>query len=169
MNRKYFKLWYCLDGRDAYLIWYTNEQDGVVTDSDGKVPCFQSPEDLLHYAESLNLSLNVEDPILNNLDVVAEWLNRGDSESVDCKSFLAAWNLFDDVSRSVTGNFDPEHQLTQKIYDKLFWGNNLPSVMPEGKSYHPEWTKRELKIIKEVLGYGLSLFRHSVRAIASSP
>jgi len=163
MSREYHNLWYRLDDSDAFLIWYTDEKDGVIVDADEKVPSFQNTEDLLSFADSRDLPVSVEAPILHDLDFVAEWLKKEDIEPVDCQNFLAAWNLFDDVSRSVGGSFDADRKLTKKIYEKLFWGNNLPSVTPEGKSYHPAWTKRELKIIREVLGSGLSLFRNSVR------
>jgi hypothetical protein len=164
MSREYYNLWYRLDGCDAFLIWYTDEEDGVVVDSDEKALSFQNTEDLLGYAASRGLSVCVEDPLLHDLDVIAEWLGTGDVRSVNCEDFLAAWNLFEDVSRSVGGSFDDNRKLTEKIYEKLFWGNNLPIVTPEGKSYEPIWTKRELKIMREVLGSGLLLFRKKVRS-----
>lgn len=165
MNRQYSNLWYRLDCKDAHLIWFTDERDGVFVDSDRKVPSFKNTEDLLGYAQSRGLSVDVEDASLLDLDTLAEWLKKENVDSVDCVSFLNAWNLFDDVSRSVNGAFDADRKLTKKIYDKLFWGNNLPSVTPEGKSYHPAWTKRELKLMREVLSSGLSLFRSSVSCV----
>ena len=162
MNRKYFKLWFRLDNIDSYLIWFDDESDGFVSDSRGKVPCFLHTEDLLRYASSENLSVETIEPILRDLDLVASWLGASETEVVDCKILLDAWNIFDDVSRSVGGNFDANPKLTNKIYDKLFWGNNLPSVTPKGKSYEPIWAKRELKIIRETLSAGLSLFREKI-------
>jgi hypothetical protein len=162
MKREYSILWYRLDGSDRYLIWYLDERDGVVIDAAGRVPSFRKTGELLNYAERHNLPVDIEDASLFDLDVVAGWLKKEDVEAVDCKQLLAAWNLFDDVSRSVGGSFDADHKLTKKIYEKLFWGNNLPSVTPEGKSYHPVWTKREIKIMREVLDSGLALFRSSV-------
>ena len=159
MNNEYFNLWFRLDARDAYLIWFDGEPDGVVVDADGKVPCFLNNEDLSRYAASLNLSVKTEEPILHDLDFVASWLKTENDVTVDCDIFLAAWNLFDDVSHSVGGSFDTNRKLTAKIYDKLFWGNNIPAVTPEGEHYEPTWTKRELKIMREVLGVDLSLFR----------
>ncbi len=73
--------------------------------------------------------------------------------------------LFADVSSSIDGGFDADRKLTQKIYDKLFWGCNLPIVTPEGEHYHPAWTKRELTIMHDVPGSGLKLFQGSVRNI----
>ena len=158
-------MWFRLDARDAYLIWFNGEPDGVVTDANGKVPCFLNTEDLLRYASTLNLRVETEEPLLHDLDFVASWLKTENVEPVNCKILLAAWNLFDDLSRSVGGNFDAQQKKTKKIYDKLFWGNNLPVVTPEGKSYTPIWTKRELKIMREVLGIGLSLFTEKVSCV----
>lgn len=159
MSNEYFNLWFRLDGRDAYLIWFNGEPDGVIVDVDRKVPCFSSNEDLSSYGFSLNLSVKTDEPILHDLDFVASWLKTENNLTVDCNVFLAAWNLFDDVSRSVGGSFGSNRKLTAKIYEKLFWGNNLPAVTPEGEHYEPTWTKRELEIMREVLGAGLSLFR----------
>ena len=82
---------------------------------------------------------------------------------IDCAEFLAAWNLFEDISHSLKSTFDPDHALTQKIYDKLFYGNNLPVITPEGKFYIPLWTGRELVIIHHVMKTGLEMFRTHVK------
>jgi len=163
MSNEYFNLWFRLDAHDAHLIWFNGEPDGVIVDANGKVACFLNDEDLLRYASSLNLSVKTEEPNLHDLDSVASWLKTENVETVDCNVFLAAWNLFDDVSRSVGGDFDADRKKTRKIYEKLFWGTNIPVVTPEGKSYTPIWSKRELKTIRKVLGEGLSLFREKVR------
>ncbi len=164
MNNEYYNLWFRLDTRDAYLIWFEGEPDGVVIDADGKVPCFLNNEDLLRYAVSLNLPVKTESPLLHDLDIVASWL-VATNETVDCKNFLVSWNLFEDVSRSVDGNFDADRKKTKKIYEKLFWGDETNILTPEGESYIPTWTTRELKIIREVLGKGLSLFREKVSCV----
>lgn len=82
---------------------------------------------------------------------------------IECVDFLNVWNLLDDVSHSVKGNFDSDRKATTKIYDKLFWGNNLLSVTPEGKSYKPIWSKKEIETIRDVLLNGLAMFRNSLK------
>jgi hypothetical protein len=159
MSREYYNLRFRLDACEAYLIWFSDERDGVVLQADGKVPCFSCVDDLMQYAVLRNFSVDSEDANLHDLDAIARWLAGSATETVECVNFLNIWNLFDDFSRSVAGNFDAERKLTNKIYDKLFWGNNLPAVTPVGKHYDPIWTKRELKIMREVLGVGLTLFR----------
>lgn len=163
MERKYYIFWYRLDGGDAYLIWYSNEQDGVLVDEGGCVLSFPDRGSLLKYAESQGLSIEAEESTLHNLDELVRWLNSGDTNLIECDNYNGAWNLFADVSHSINGDFDADKDLTQKLYDKLFWGCNLPSITPEGEQYHPAWTKRELKIMRDVLSSGLQMFRSSVR------
>jgi hypothetical protein len=163
MSRKYYILWYQLGGIDSYLIWYTNEEDGVFMDGRGVVPSFRDAHALLKYAAGRGISVDAEEPTLLNLGVLERWLKERDSELIEPDSFNGAWNLFADVSRCVNGGFDANRELTQKIYDKLFWGCNLPAVTPEGEHYVPAWTKRELKIMRDVLGSGLHMFRRSLK------
>jgi hypothetical protein len=159
MSCEYYNLGFRLDACEAYLIWFSDERDGVVLQTDGKVLCFSCVDDLMRYAVLMNLSVDSEDVNLHDPDAIARWLAGSASETVECVNFLNVWNLFDDFSRSVGGNFDTERKLTNKINEKLFWGNNITAVTPVGKHYVPIWTKRELKIMREDLGVGLTLFR----------
>jgi hypothetical protein len=161
MNREYYICWYCLDAQHRFLIWHTNDKDGVVVDN-GKVPTFSSQELLSKYAASHQIRIQPEEPILHGLDTVAQWLAAPSPNSVDCQAFIAAWNLFADVSLSVEGDFDSDKKRTQKIYEKLFCGLNLPPVTPEGKEYEPIWTKKEVGIMSDVLARGFNLFRSSI-------
>lgn len=167
MSREHYSFWFRLDNRDGYLIFFYDEPDpdGFVTDERGKVSCFLNTEDLLHYASVSNLTVDAEDPRLLDIDILVTWLESKDATAVDCKTLLEAWNLFDDFSKTVDGNFDADQKKTQKIYNKLFWGNNLPAVTPEGEQFEPVWTKRELKIMREVLGVGLSLFKEKTSCV----
>jgi hypothetical protein len=172
MKRLHYPLWYRLGNKDRYLIWFNavedGDLDGVVLGTDSKVPIFVSLQALSDYAQAERIVLEQSEPILHNLDVVVRWLRIKRSKpegptAVDCNAFLAAWNLFADFSRSVGGNFDADKPRTQKIYDKLFWGNNLPSMTPTGKWYVPLWRRREKRIIREVMSQGLQMFRANTK------
>jgi hypothetical protein len=162
--RMYYRLWYRLDGADSYLIWYSNDHDGVVIDPDGTVPSFHSFTQLYAYAAAHQIEIVKEEPLLHDLDHLAAWLVTPFTD-IDCDVFLAAWNLFGDISLSVGGHFEPDQQQTQHIYGKLFWGNNLPAMTPPGEHYTPEWTDDEVKLMKDTLSYGLQLFRKVVRQV----
>ena len=165
MSRDYYSFRFHLDSHDGFLIYFQDEPDGFVTDAGGNLPYFLNTADLSQYASTLGLTVDAESPNSANLDILVAWLESKDADAVDCKTFLEAWNLFDDVSKTVGGNFDADQKKTQKIYNKLFWGNNIPAVTPEGEHYEPLWSKRELKIIREVLGNGLSLFREKISCV----
>jgi hypothetical protein len=162
MSRTYFRLWYRLDGADGYLIWFSNEEDGIVVEADGSAPAFRDLAALQAYADSQHLDMLIEEPILHELDSVAAWLARP-VHAIDCDAFLAAWNLFADLAASTGAVFEPDSERTRHVYDKLFWGNNLPSVTPPGERYVPRWSAAERRIVRQVLGAGLALFRARVR------
>lgn len=174
MKKLYYPLWYRLDNRDRYLLWCNVEDtdqdlDNVVLDENGKIFVFASLDDLFNYAQSISIEIEKSYELnLHNLDELRRWLKikRSKTEgptAINRREFLAAWNLFSDVSRSIDGSFDAEREKTQRIYEKLFWGNNLPSVTPEGRFYVPLWSGKEKRIIKEVLSQGLQMFRNHIK------
>ena len=140
MERRYYILWYRLDGKDSFLIWYSGEEDGVFVDAGGFAPSFTDTDSLLSYAQERHVSVDTEKPILLDLDVLGRWLKEKDVGLIAPNGFNGAWNLFADVSRSINGSFDANRRLTREVYNKLFWGSNLPGVTPEGEQYQPCWT-----------------------------
>jgi hypothetical protein len=164
MNREFYILWYRLDQKDSFLVWFSTENDdGVLVDENGFVPSFKTKERLLNFCAEKNIRIKQEEPILHNLDIVQEFIDNQRLRKVDCPAFNSAWNLFEDISNSINGEFDSHVKSTKKIYEKLFWGLNLPAVTPEGKSYEPSWTKQELKIIRETLKFGFQMFAEKVK------
>ncbi len=158
---------YRLSDADAYLVWRSdesedgNEPDCVLLNSLGRLLTFRSPADLGVYAKrcGLTISPNVNEKPLD-LDVVQRWLDSPRKTTVDCETFLNAWNLFSDLASTVLGvRSHIDNQKECRIYNKLFWGNNLPALTPPGKHYEPIWTKSEVGRMRNVLIKGLSLFR----------
>ena len=87
---------------------------------------------------------------------------------MQCEEALCAWNLFSDVAASFQKRgfaFENRDAQFPAIYKKLFYGNNLPSITPEGKQYIPEWSQEEISSLADVLTAGLELFLSSVRQV----
>lgn len=162
MTQTYYHLWYRLDNADGYLIWFSDDVDGAIIQADGTVPSFGNQDALRAYASMHQITLDEMEPLLHDLDVVAQWLRRSFSAEVDCDAFLTAWNLFADLALSVNRNFDSDYKRSKQVYEKLFWGNNLPVVAPTGKHYIPLWSDDEVLLMREVLTNGLRLFRKHV-------
>lgn len=168
MVANHYKLLYRLNGTERFLLWFTNETDGVVTDSDGFVPSFPTENDVRSFADRMGVETADEAPILHDLDAIRNWLVDPRPENVDCEAVLAAWNLFGDVARSVSRGapFLKADEALGAVYDKVFLGNNIPALTPEGETYKPVWTPAEVSELADLLQVGFELFRRVVREAA---
>ena len=163
----YYSYEHRLAGADAYLIWFTDdsddgtEPDGVLLDKEGLMVTFHHMDNLQDYARHRGLTVGPEanaEPL--DLDVVERWLVKARKTNVDCGTFLNAWNLFSDLATTVQGRTAHiDGQREGRIYNKLFWGNNLPALTPPGKHYEPIWSKSEVGRMRNVLTTGMLLFR----------
>ncbi|NHZ78697.1 hypothetical protein F2P44_05300 [Massilia sp. CCM 8695] len=168
MDVSYFVLRYKLSAADAYLVWYSGEEDGVLLDSAGRVPVFASEADLRRHVDDLGLELVDETPTLHQLDRTLAWIDDTESTTVDCDNLLVAWNLFDDVSRSVGGSYDADKAATQLLYMKLFYGGDTANNVcrPEDEAvYRPAWSEEELAILRTTMRAGLSMFNNALMPI----
>lgn len=162
---KYYPLFYQLNKKRRYLIWIPSETDGVEVSTQGFIPSFPDIKSLRRYAQTKGYIVEREKPILHNLDRIVLWLKNSNTP-VDCKDVLAAWNLFSDIAASFPRRSSAFKKIDKKfpnIYEKMFWGNNLPSVTPKGKSYEPIWSTAELKAIGRLMNCGLDLFAQSTK------
>jgi hypothetical protein len=166
---KYFPCWYRLNAEDRYFIWVWSEQTEqtlLVVDAAGFIPSFENPLKLRDYAALNCYGLESEKPRLHDLDWVASW-TVSPRKRVDCKKALNAWNLFADVAASIGDRGSAfkhlDSQLPEIIYEKLFWGNNLPSMTPKGAHYEPEWSIDEIRSIANLLGAGLQMLTSCTR------
>jgi len=162
MPKTYYKLLYRLDGAEGLLLWFSNNLDGVCTAGESSVPSFNTEDDLLLFASNNNISVSTEEPVIHNLDAVQAWINDSKSETLNCGETLAAWNLFVDVASSVpveAGDFEDADRKLNSVYEKIFWGSNLPAVTPVGERFEPDWTAEELASLVDFLAKGLGLFR----------
>lgn len=162
----YYPYWCHLDGADAYFLWFTGDAadgsgpDGILLDEAEHVVTFRRLDDLRDYASHRGLSVAEVNPQPLDLDAVERWLAAARKTTVDCVTFLNAWNLFSDLASAVRGG--PAHiddRREGRIYDKLFWGNNLPALTPRGKHYTPIWSKSEVGRMRNVLAKGMLLLR----------
>ena len=168
MEKYHVELCYRLNNKNAYLICIGGEQDSLVTDDLGFVRGFTNPQSLLVYAQSKDISFSMfpnHSSELNLIDIgyLENRLLRKKARTLKCDKLLSVWNLFWDVSYTVGHDFDQNKEITNKVYDKLFFGCNLPAVTPLGKSYSPIWSSSEIKLIRSILTQGLQMFKEKVK------
>jgi len=49
------------------------------------------------------------------------------------------------------------------VYDKLFWGNNLPAMTPPGERFVPTWSAEELEALAALLSAGFAMLSSSMQ------
>jgi hypothetical protein len=145
-----------LDGADRYFLWESGDDipDRVVLDDAGELRLFSS-EAAARAAEGDELS--TEPPTIYDLDALDAWC-RSDAVPADCSPLLEAWNLFGDLPRD-ENLFAAADGQQNDLYDKLFFGCNLPAMTPPGQEYIPTWTSGEIHALKRVLLLGLAELR----------
>lgn len=77
------------------------------------------------------------------------------SKTTTCSALLNGWNFLEDIARTVDAPKNLRIYTKKgplfKMYEKLFYGNNLGSVTPKGKEYSPIWTEAELRAFRPAL------------------
>jgi len=160
---RWFPLAYRLNWRIRYLVWCDDSPAPLLLDAAGRIAAYGTPAEVLARAELSHLPLQLEPPLLHDLDRLAQQLATLRPATIDCALLLESWNLFTDVGASLRwSHFDPKPRRTQQLYEKLFRGNDLPAVTPASEHYRPCWSVREVRALRIVLTDGLRLFRNNV-------
>ena len=143
-----------LDGSAKFVAWYTADFDGFLRDSGGRLV-------VANTTGELGVSLEAAEPAAYDFDRIRAWCACPDAAGVECRAFLDAWNFLDDLTGLHAGVDSPHTRLSRasaRVYDKLFWGNNLPAVTPPGERFEPSWSPEELASIRRVFESGLGVF-----------
>lgn len=155
---------YCFKGNSTILIWITNDSEGdsflidenkqlvASTDIEGFSKILGTDFNKVHWNEESYIDFDKFLISLKNLKVDKS------SSKLTCIRLLNGWNFIEDILH--TFNMEDEIKKLKtptlnKVYEKIFHGNNLPSITPDGKSYNPLWTRSE---IKEVRGTFLEIW-----------
>ena len=156
----------CLyNGTEYFCIWYSDDKDGLFCDENKRILGFSDKNSAALYLSRKSLSLSQDDDsAVYDFDSLRSWADSDDS-AVNCYDTLNFWNIFTDIAYSGGKEFegDKRTQLIHLIYEKLFFGNNLPSVKPKNEpDYVPVWTKKQVRIIKTVMKDGLNIFGETI-------
>jgi hypothetical protein len=162
MSETWYPLALQVGGRTLFLLWVSDDRalNRVLADA-GLVVSFSDEQSAREYALAENLTLAPREEFrLHDLDSAVRWL-EADAEP-DCRLLLAIWNLAGDVARSVNEPFEDRGEVLDGVYDKLFFGNNLPAMTPPGEQYRPEWTEEELGLLRASIEMAVDLVRSRV-------
>jgi len=157
------QLWVRFGGRKLGLVWQTDDgsqetegdSDGVLVNED-KIVSVRTPEAFSIIARQYGLDLDEDNSEPQNLDGLERLLELPISDDI-CSQILKAWNLFNDIARSVGATLDDRSPNADKCYDKLFAGNNLASITPAGEHCSPYFSDEDGGLIAEILDRGRTI------------
>jgi hypothetical protein len=156
-----------LDGRSIHFLWFTNDRDGIEEASPGKIRVFPDASSARKWGSQAGLVIAQDKPVEYDLDRVARWCEHPAKEGIDCNTFLDVWNLFGDLGSDSSTVFRAANRRGKVLYDKLFFGSNLPTFTPPGERYAPDWSELEVRELARVLRLGLAEFRDRVSMAAA--
>lgn len=136
----YYSIQIVKDRTTLIMVWFSNDADGVLTYK-GKVLIFRSLSECTEYGDSTGLNI-VSSDMVCDFDQMVEWMNSSSRVVWDSSSLINTWNLLIDIFSSLNIHVH-ENENVKIVYDKVFWGNNLPSVTPPGGKYVPVLSDEE--------------------------
>jgi hypothetical protein len=156
-ERSYYICQFRLNKKARFVIWFSSGRDGLLLDNSGKIVALGTLSLARAHARKKGITIQPEPVPVYDFDAISSWCSKPLPSQIDCVLFLNAWNMLSDVAASIGDNsiFAVADKGLKKIYEKLFFGNNLPAVTPEGKSYVPEWSAAEADKIARVFRAGL--------------
>ncbi|WP_426366834.1 hypothetical protein [Streptomyces sp. E-08] len=143
-------------GGDLTLIWRPGEADApdeVAVDDHGQLLAFRDYETLREAADRYGWELVREGEAALDLDAVRRWVERPERGPVTTAPLLDAWNLLEDLSRSLKAGppLPSQGPIHDSAYEKLFGEEEA-------------WTDEETAAVRELLRAGLDLWEQAVRA-----
>lgn len=167
-ERKYYLCELHLDRRRLYVVWYSDAVDRLVRFKDKKIASFADEHQVRAFCRENGISLMLEPPAVYYFDKMAAWCDSPTAGSIQPTAFLNAWNMLEDVHgfKLDVHLHDASSQRASKIFDKLFFANNLPAVTPAGASYEPTWSEDEVDLLSRIYRFGLAKLRAGIQDIS---
>jgi hypothetical protein len=149
----------------VFFLWEDRDSGGdrfIVSKENGEVIAMRSEEDLRDYASAHSLEIVWSDVSEFDIDqflhVLSDLKPGHRCEGKVCEILLDGWNLIEDFFRTFDVNLDKlKSDVLRHVYKKLFYGNNLPSVTPEGEHYEPVFDGYEVHQLQTEMKKSISL------------
>lgn len=150
----YYIVEFLIDKKSHFCIWNSDETDVFWTEKD-KIRYFTKITELQHFCEKEKVPID-EEVITYDVNKLIELLD-GYEREIDCNFCIDMWNIFHDCAYSVGQKFYGDKKKLNHVYNKLFYGLNLPAVNTSSEKYIPEFSASEKEELIRVLKAGLSL------------
>ncbi|MCI6139889.1 MAG: hypothetical protein SOX46_02470 [Clostridiaceae bacterium] len=150
---------FIIDESEFYCIWFSDDKtDGFLLDG-SILKVFQSKDAALTFLKSFSSYKKIIKTTTYNANKIVQIVMR--TIPFDSHIVLDFWNIVGDLSNSIGIPYEgnKKDNLTNSIYDKLFYGNNLPTINTSTRIYTPQFTGEEQVRLTTILKDGISLVR----------
>lgn len=150
---------FTIDEAEFYCIWFSDDKtDGFLLDG-SKLKIFSSNDAALTFLKSFSSYKKTIKTTIYNVNEIIQTVMR--IIPFDPHIVLDFWNIVDDLSSSTGIPYEGNKKdcLTNSIYDKLFYGNNLPTINTSTRTYTPQFTSEEQIRLTTILEDGISIIR----------
>jgi hypothetical protein len=149
-----------------FIVWRSDEHDDFLRNTNGQLVSAPDLKSLAANLHALGVLLENVEPTDYDFDRIQNWCAAPDADGIDCPEFLNAWNFFDDLAGLQMRADTPYTRLSRNAevcYDRLFWGSNLPAMIPPGRRFDPVWSAEDLNKIRAVMLAGLEMLDAALR------
>lgn len=166
---EYFILPVTWEKTTLYLIYFSNDDDGIVMSPEQKFAMASSRAEALALAKKRKLSLQEEEMELLDLGVIQSWVNSRSMKVPEANLIYRSWNFFGDVATSLKLadhylGYDEDYI---SLHDELFWGCNMPGLTQSAERYEVDLSQSEIRNLRSILRSGLEIFRQGLSPVAS--
>lgn len=159
----YFALPVAWSDRTHFLLYYCNDQDGVVLTPEGTIVTTATVEELQKLAKKRKVKLQETMPLLD-FGELSTWVKSRHTKLPEAGWLYKCWNVLGDIATSlgkadVYVGYDSDHS---SIHEELFWGSNLPGFSQSAERYEPDLSQGEIRQLKAILRSGLEIFQQGL-------
>ena len=156
---------FTLEQRTYFVIWCSDQTDMLLRTKTGTIAIFPDVSSANQDAQNQRYKLEIETIARYNFDEIDNWCSSPNEKTLNHSDMLNAWNMLEDAFRGckVEAEFSSRSKTANHIYEKLFYGNNLPAITPEGQHFTPTWTVGELEELSSVLRYWTACLRRIIK------
>lgn len=159
-NKEYYLCSLIYEQTEIFFIWYEGEPDGVVVDKQGNTITASDMETIKSAGKELNILFETEEVTVFDYDLTYNAIKREIYSEHVMNDAINLLNIFGDIALSIPDNeYNDLLDNNKPIYNKIFYGCNLPSVNTTNEKYVPVWTHEEQQVLQ-------NLFEHGIRLIS---
>ncbi|MBT9586409.1 hypothetical protein IV102_23905 [bacterium] len=146
-----------------YLLYFSNDDDGLVLTPDQRIIVAASRAEAEALAKKRYLKL--QDPMETlELGVIQSWVSSRSMRLPEANLLYRVWNFFGDVATSLK---KADHYLGYdeqfiSLHDELFWGCNMPGLTQSQELYEIDLSQSEIRNLRSILRSGLEIFQQGL-------